>query len=102
MTKTAPNPILRTLDQPALDRIAVYVTKFLHEFAVVPDIEVIVAFQPKRIRSPQSQPPRNSLFKRLHCLCQRAALWFANQQMYMLWHDYVTVHAQFVPLSNAL
>jgi hypothetical protein len=102
MSKTAPSPILRALDQPALNRITVNTTKLLHEFAVVPDIEVIIAFQPKRIGSSQSQPPRNSLFQRLYSLCQRSALGFAYQQMHMLRHNNIAVYADPILLSNAL
>jgi hypothetical protein len=53
--KTAPQPILRSLDEPALDRIAMDVAEFLDALGFAPDVEIIVAPLPERraFRTPQ-------------------------------------------------
>jgi hypothetical protein len=50
MPETTPSPVLRTFNQPTLDRIAMNVAKLLYELAMVPDIEVEVPLQPERLR----------------------------------------------------
>src|ERR1017187_8296581 len=49
VTEAAPLPILRLRDQPALYGIAVNVTKFLHELAFAPHVEIVVPLQPERL-----------------------------------------------------
>jgi GTPase len=51
MPETAPHPLLGTLHQPPLDRIAVQVAQLLDQLALTPRIEVIVAFLPERAAS---------------------------------------------------
>ena len=40
------------------------------------------------------QAPRNSLLQGLQGISQRWPLGFAQQQVYMLWHDYIAIHAK--------
>jgi hypothetical protein len=50
MPKATPGPTLRTLHRLTLDRIAMNVTKFLYELAMVPDVEIVIPLQPERVR----------------------------------------------------
>ena len=47
-SETAPSPVLRLFDQSGLYRIAVHVTKFFDPFGFGEDVEVIVAWLPKK------------------------------------------------------
>ena len=49
VAEAAPSPILWPHDQPTLHGIAVDVAKFLHELALTPDVEIVVASLSERV-----------------------------------------------------
>jgi len=62
MSKAAPGPILRALDQAASDRIAVDVAQLLDTLLLGPDIEIVVALLPEVLLStdePSSEEEQN-------------------------------------------
>jgi hypothetical protein len=48
MIEAAPQPILGTFDQPAMNRVAVDVAEFLDSLRLTPDVEIIVTRLPER------------------------------------------------------
>jgi hypothetical protein len=103
MPETAPHPLLGTLHQPPLDRIAVQVAQLLDQLALTPHIEVIIALLPERAASgkrPQLTP--HVLLEHLNRQRQLAPLGLADQQVHVLGHDHVSAHVEPVPLPNPL
>src|SRR5208282_1174689 len=47
VTETAPGPVLRSFDQTAHYRVAVYIPQLLDTLALAPDIEVVIAALPE-------------------------------------------------------
>jgi hypothetical protein len=95
------------------------ITKLLHKLRVISNVEIVVPLLPEMLRI-ANQTPRYSLLQRLQRIGQRILLWFtkqegwpiqarcwlewgssiagrirlwfAEQQVNMLWHDYVPVN----------
>src|SRR5439155_20535496 len=93
MTKTAPLPVFGTFTQPGLDRIAMNVAQLFDELRMIPNIEIVISLLPEMLGI-ANQAPRHPLFQGLERISQRLPLGFAQQQMYMLGHDYVAIHAK--------
>jgi hypothetical protein len=77
------------------------VAKFFRKLALAPKIEIVVASLPERIGCPQGQSAGYALLQRLHGLSERTALRLVYQQVHVLGHDYVSVHAEPELLSNS-
>jgi|SRR5450631_3624111 len=69
------------------------VTDFLHKLAIVPDIEIVISLLPEMLGL-ADQAARHALLQRLESIGEHAALGFADQQVNMLRHDYIPVHAK--------
>jgi len=87
------------------------VAQLFHKLRVISDVEIVVALLPEMIRI-ANQTPRYSLLQRFQRISQRdrwpiqavfwlewgisiaggVSLWFAEEQMNMLRHDYVPVN----------
>jgi hypothetical protein len=80
-----------------------HVTQLLHPLALAPDVEIVKAMLPYVIRVPGKEfrlsptaplgqlpqyPARESLLNRLHDTRRIGFLWFADQQVDVLRHDY--------------
>lgn len=100
MTETAPWPVLRFRHEPAPHRISVKITQLLSKLSSTPDIEVVVALLPEWFLGPQGEPACHALLQRFQRLRKRAALGFVHEQMHMLRHDDVSVHAEPVRLPD--
>ena len=72
------------------------------KFALAPEVEVVVACLPERLRGAQRQSPRHRLFQRLQGLSQLALFWFTYQSVDVLRHDHEAVDEQFILLSHRL
>ena len=94
MTETAPRPVLRFRHEPAPHRISVKIAQLLSKLSFTPDIEVVVTLLPERFLGPQGEPTCHALLQRFQRLRKRAALGFFYEQMHMLRHDDVSVHAE--------
>ena len=75
-------------------RISVKIAQLLAKLSFTPDIEVIVTLLPERFLGPQGEPTCHALLQRFQRLRKRAALGFVHEQMHMLRHDDVSVHAE--------
>src|SRR5438132_12785576 len=118
VAKTAPLPVLRTFAQPSLHRIAMNIAKLFYKLLVISNVEIVVPLLPEMLRI-ANQTPRHSLLQRLQRIGQRIPLWFAEhgwpiqavfwlecgsfiferillwfaeQQVNMLRHDYIPVN----------
>src|ERR1035438_10156537 len=89
VTEAGPWPVLRLLDQSALDRVAVHVPQLLHPLPLVMHIEIIVPPLPEPDCSARLQFSRCLLLQNLQGYRQRGAHRLANQQMNVLGHQYV-------------
>jgi hypothetical protein len=49
VTKTAPRPVLETLTQAALHRIAMNLAKLFHEVRVISNIDIVVPLLPEML-----------------------------------------------------
>ena len=88
VTKAAPLPILRLRHQPALYGIPVDITQLLHEHALAPHIEIVVAGLPEGIFSTQPLSARDRLLQRLHSERQSGALWLVNEHVHHVFRHY--------------
>src|SRR5271157_3211799 len=98
MAKTAPRPMFRFCDQPALHRIAVNVAKLLDALALRPHVEIVIASLPE-VCQVTNQTAGNRLLDGLHGAGQRSVLRLADQQMHVLGHDHVTDEIEVVSPS---
>jgi hypothetical protein len=87
MPKARPSPILRSLDQPAYDWIAVHVFQLLNMLAVGMNVEVIIPGLPEWPLWPLHCDRKLQGLNRLR---QNYFFRFAYQQMNMLRHDNMT------------
>jgi hypothetical protein len=71
--------MLRAIHQSKRHGIAMNVAQLPGKFALAPDVEVVVAGLPERLRGAQRQSPRHGLLQRLQGLCQLALFWFTYQ-----------------------
>lgn len=78
------------------------VAKFFRKLALAPKVEIVVASLPERIGCPQSHSAGYALLQRLHGLSEYAPLRLVYQQVHVLRHDYVSVHAKAELLANTL
>ncbi len=69
------------------------VTQLLHKLRVISNVEIIVPLLPEMLGI-ANQAPRYSLLQRLQRIGQRIPLWFAEQEVNMLRHDYVPVNVK--------
>jgi len=69
------------------------VAELLNKLRVIADIEIVVPLLPE-VRGIANQSPRHTLLQRLDGHSERCSLWLADQQVNMLWHDYIAVHAK--------
>ncbi len=76
------------------------VAKLLQELPLIPDIEVVVALLPE-VGCFASQLSRHALFERLERLGECPILWFSNEQMYVIRHHDISIHAQAKALPHA-
>src|SRR5271157_1448208 len=98
MAKTAPRPMFRFCDQPALHRIAVNVAQLLDALALRPHVEIVIASLPE-VCPVTNQTAGNRLLDGLHGAGQRSVLRLADQQMHVLGHDHVTDEIEVVSPS---
>src|ERR1700687_1759008 len=128
VAKSAPLPILRTFAQPSVYRIAMNVTQLFHKLGVISNVEIVVPLLPEMLRI-ANQTPRYSLLQRLQRIGQRIffrfaehgwptqavfwlewgsstagsiPLWFAEQEVNMLWHDYVPINLKSETATHSL
>src|SRR5258708_1944199 len=128
MAKTAPLPVLRTFAQPRVHRISMNVAQLLHKLRIISNVEIVVPLLPEMLRF-ANQAPGYSLLQRLQRIGQRVLsqsaehgwpiqavfwlewgssiagrilLWFAEQEMNMLRHDYVSVNVESVTPPHPL
>ena len=94
--------MLRAIHESARDGIAMNVAQLPGKFALAPDVEVVVACLPERLRGAQRQSPRHRLFQRLQGLSQLALFWFTYQSVDVLRHDHEAVDEQFILLAHRL
>ncbi len=80
--------------------VAVNVVEFLAELAMVAHIEIVVSLLPKVITAVADQPAGDSLLQGLQCGGKGVAFGFAQQQMHVLRHDYVSIDAELVTAAN--
>jgi hypothetical protein len=100
--ETRPRPMLRAIHESARHGIAMNVAQLPGKFALAPDVEVVVACLPERLRGAQRQSPRYRLLQRLQGLCQLALFWFTCQSVDVLRHDHEAVDEQFILLAHRL
>ena len=103
------------MDQSSLSRVVVQVLQLPWEFALVPNVAVVVAFLPERTRMvPQvrvrlldanlgSAPPsfREGQLQVVHRVGQSAVVRLAHQQVNVLGHDHVSVNGHGVAVAHA-
>ena len=82
----APLPVLRSLAQSLLHRIAVNISQLLHKLVIVPDIEIVITLLPE-VFCFADQSPRDTLLERFDGMGERVAMRFAEQQVNVLRHD---------------
>ena len=76
------------------------VPQLLEKLIVGPDIEIVVSLLPE-MRSLADQPPRHTLLQRLDRIRERVAFRLTHEQMNMLGHDHVPIHAESVSAPDA-
>jgi len=96
---TAPLPIFRTSDQPALDRVLMHIIQFLGQFRFTPNIEVIIPGLPEGSRRAFIEFLRNNLLEHLQHNRQVASLRLAQQQMHVLGHNHKSGQVESVPTT---
>ncbi len=69
------------------------IAQLFHKLRVISNIEIVVPLLPEMLRV-ANQTPRYSLLQRLQRIGQRILLWFAEQEVNMLRHDYVPVNVK--------
>ena len=77
------------------------VAKLFHELPLIADIEIVVSRLPEMFGTP-NQAPRHSLLQRFERVGERSAGRFADQEVNMLRHDYITVDANSEAAPHAL
>ena len=77
------------------------VAQLLHKLRVISNVEIVVPFLPEMLGI-ANQAPRYFLLQRLQRIGQRIPLWFAEQEMNMLRHDYVPVNVKPETAPHAL
>ena len=72
-----------------------HVAQLLDPLLIAPDIEVVVTLLPEmKIVRTALQRTRDLLLHHLQYERQRFALWFADEQMDMLWHEDITTNVE--------
>ena len=64
--------LLRSLDEPPCDRIAVDVFQLLCAFGATPDIEIVIPWLPE-VFATSDEAPRDGLFQGFQSLCENGA-----------------------------
>ena len=77
------------------------IAKLFHKLRVISNVEIVVPLLPEMLRI-TNQTPRYSLLQRLQRIGQRFLLWFAEQEVNMLRHDYVPINLKPETAPHAL
>ena len=77
------------------------ISKFFHKLRFIPNIEIVVALLPEMLGF-TDQSPRYSLLQRLDRVGEIVLLRFAEQQVNVFGHDYITVDAKFESEAHTL
>ena len=77
------------------------IAQLLHKLPIVPDVEIVITLLPE-VLGLADQPPRHALLQRLERIGQRFFLRLAQQQMHVLGHDHIAVHAKPERVADAL
>lgn len=77
------------------------VSQLFNMLRVTPDIEIVIAFLPE-VFGVANQSSRHTLLQRLDCVRKHPALRLAEQQMDMIGHDYVAIHAHLELAAHSL
>jgi len=77
------------------------VTQLLQKLRVISNVEIVIPLLPEMIRI-ANQTPRYSLLQRLQRIGQRILFRFAEQQVNMLWRDYVPVNLKSETATHSL
>ena len=112
VSKAAPLPLRRIAHQSPLYRIAMQVSQLDRKLACVPHIAIVIALLPERSRlkramapqarirfvganlgDPAPHPLRKRKLQIMDRIRQRALFRFTQQQMDMLWHHNISIHA---------
>ena len=86
--------------QSALYRIAMDVTKLLHELLVAVNVEIVIALQPEVAARRRDEATCDALFEGLERFSKCRASGLAKQDMHVLWHDDVSVDIQVIAATD--
>ena len=102
VNKTTPFPILRSLHQSSLDRIAMDVAQLLDAFRFAPYRKIVIADLPELRELFRAQLLRRDLLEHLYRHGQSRAFRFAEKQVHMLRHHHITRDVAAVPGADSL
>ena len=77
------------------------VSQLFDMLRLTPHIEIVIAFLPE-VFGVANQSPRHTLLQRLDCVRKHPALRLADQQMDVIRHDHVTIHAHLELAAHSL
>ena len=77
------------------------IAQLLHKLRIISNVEIVVPLLPEMLGI-ANQAPRYSLLQRLQRIGQRIPLRFAEQEVDMLRHDYVSVNVESVTAAHSL
>ena len=103
VAKTAPNPLLRTPNQPAHHRIPMDVPQLLDPLLLSPYIEIVVTLAPEQtVDIRKAHLACNILLKHLQRDRELSTFRFTDQEVYMFRHYDVPAYVESVPAPHSL
>ena len=85
-----------------MNGVAMHITEFFHSLGLTPNAEVVVARLPERCAFDLVEFAGSVLLEHLESDSKLFSRWFAQQQVHVLGHNYVTADEEVVPLASAV